>query len=172
MTSVHRGGLDPLATAVGAVVEGITFYDLANLAVADVRVKVTFEDLGRRKRAELARLEALTGSEAKQAAPRPGIYPIDVVSKLECYVCGHTIETAAMPNQCPKCGAARYSFEKEIALSKAWEIAAASSRKAATLFRDLAGKVQGDAKEALDDLAREEESLANEADKEVAELRA
>ncbi len=163
--------MDPLAAAVGAVVEGITFYDLANLAVADMRVKVAFEELGRRKRAELPRLEALIGPEAKQAAPRPGIYPIDVVSKLECYVCGHVIETSAMPNQCPKCGAARYSFEKEIALSKAWEIASTASRKTATLFRDLATKVQGDPKRVLEDLAREEDGLANEADKELAELR-
>lgn len=160
-----------MAVAVGAVAEGITFYDLGHLAVADTRVKVTFEELGRRKRAELAKLEALTGPEAKQAAPRPGFYPLEVVSKLECYVCGHTIETAAMPNQCPKCGAARYSFEKEIALSRAWEIAVASSRRSATLFRDLAAKVHGPSKKALEDLVREEEELANEAEKELAGLR-
>jgi len=172
VASARGGGVDPLARAVGAVVEGITFYDLGHIAVADTRVKVTFEDLGRRKRMELSKLEALAGPSAKDAAPRPGFYPVEVVSKLECYVCGHTIETASMPSQCPRCGAARYSFEKEIALARAWEIAAHSARKSASLFRELAGKAEVDTRRVLEELAREEDALASEAEKEIAELRA
>src|SRR5437773_523120 len=59
---------DALVRALGAVVEGLTFYDLANAAVAEMRVKVTFEELGRRKRAQLAKLEAVAGPKAARAA--------------------------------------------------------------------------------------------------------
>lgn len=168
----ERGtGADSLASAVGAVVEGVTFFELARRAVADTRVKVTFGDLAKRKRDQLIRLEALAGPTAKDAAPRAGFYPIDAVSKVECYVCGFAVETQSMPDQCPSCGAARYSFEKEIAPSKAWETVGSSSRKSAALFRDLAGKAQGPAKSLLDELAREEDGVAANADEHAAELR-
>lgn len=160
----HALGPDPLAAAVGAVAEGVSFYDLAHVAAADVRVKVTFEDLGARKRSQLDRLEALVGLEARKAAPAPGFYPIADVSKLECYVCGHVLDTQARPAQCPKCGAAGYAFEKEIALSKAWEIAGAAARKSAELFRGLAAKAKGDGKALLEALATEEDRLARDAD--------
>lgn len=156
---------------MGAVLEGVTFCELGHRAVADTRVKLTFEELGKRKRDQLARLESIAGPHARDAAPRPGFYPIDVVSKVECYVCGHAVETVAMPDQCPSCGAARYSFEKEIALSKAWEIAAAAAKKSAALFRDLAAKATGPARSLLEGLAREEEGLAAQANQQAAELR-
>src|SRR5207244_4338602 len=60
---------DALVRALGAVVEGLTFYDLANAAVAEMRVKVTFEELGRRKRAQLAKLEAVAGPHAPPVRP-------------------------------------------------------------------------------------------------------
>lgn len=163
--------MDPLAVAVGALAEGVAFYDLAHDAVADTRVKVIFENLGRRKRSELAKLEALAGGGTKEAAPRPGFYPVEVVSKLDCYVCGHSIETTSLPNQCPRCGAARYAFEMEIARSKAWEIAGASARKSGALFRELAGKVEGRGRTVLEELAREEDALASEAEQQAAKQR-
>jgi len=165
----HESGA--LARAIGAVVEGLTFYDLANAAVAEVRVKVAFEELGRRKRAQLARLEAVTGRTAKDAAVLPGIFPMDAVSKVECYVCGYTTETKSMPNQCPNCGAARYAFEKEIALTKAWEIARDSGRKSAALFREAASKAERPAQAVFEELARDEESEVAHADRQLAELR-
>ena len=171
MAAKHGGESDPLGKALGVVLEGITFYELAHNAVADTRVKVAFEGLGRRKRAQLARLEAVAGSAAKDAAVLPGIYPLDAVSKVECYVCGYVTETKAIPNQCPKCGTARYTFEKEIALTKAWEIAGETARKEALLFKEAAVQAHGEAQVALEDLAREEEGLATEAGNEVAELR-
>jgi len=134
LTSKGGKESDALARAFGALVEGLTFYDLANVAVAEMRVKVAFEELGRHKKDQLARLESVAGSGVKDAAVMPGIYPINVVAKVECYVCGFVAETKAMPNNCPNCGAARYAFEKEISLSKAWEIAAEAGRKSATLF--------------------------------------
>lgn len=171
MTSMGGKESDALSRAIGAVVEGLTFYDLANAAVAEMRVKVAFEDLGRGKRAQLAKLETVAGPNAKDAAVMPGIYPIDAVAKVECYVCGHIAETRVMPNQCPNCGAARYAFEKEIALSKAWEIAARTARKSAILLRDSATRAEGRTKIVLEDLAREEEGQAAQADKHLAELR-
>lgn len=168
MSSHTRGA--SLATALGAIAEGVSFYDMAHLAVADVRVKVALEDLGRRKKAQLARLETLAGPDAAAAAPRPMIYPLEVVARVECYVCGHSLETTAMPDQCPKCGAARYSFEKEISLAKAWEIAGDASRRSAALFRELAAKDSGEARSLLETLAREEDQLAAEAEKQRAEL--
>lgn len=164
------GGQYPLAAAVGAVLEGATFYELGHRAAADTRVKVAFEDLGKRKRAQLARLEALAGAEARSAARAPGIYPMEAVSKVECYVCGYAVATAEMPDQCPSCGAARYSFEKEIAPSKAWEIAGASARKSAALLRDLARRAMPSAKALLEELAGEEDEVAARADRQAAEL--
>lgn len=171
LTAKHSSGSDSLSTALGAVLEGLTFYEFAHLIAADTRVKVTFEDLQRRKTSQLKRLEPLVRPTAKDAAPQPGIFPLDSVSKAECYVCGHVVETKALPSQCPKCGTARYTFEKEIALTKAWEVAGDAARKSAVLFRDLAAQTSGQAKSVLEELAREEDDLAREADHEIADLR-
>ncbi len=167
----HAGEAESLQHALGAVLEGIAFYQLAQIVSADTRVKVTFEDLGRRRAAQLAKLEALTGPSAKDGAVYPNLYPLDAVSKAECYVCGHVVETKNMPNQCPQCGTARYTFEKEIALTKAWEIAAETSRKSADLFRSSAEASTGRARALLEELAKEDQALAAEAGKELAELR-
>src|SRR5213596_2671220 len=165
-------GSDALVRALGAVVEGLTFYDLANAAVAEMRVKVTFEELGRRKKAQLAKLEAVAGTNATHAAVMPGIYPLDAVAKVECYVCGFVAETKAMPSVCPSCGAARYAFEKEIALAKAWEIASETDRHSAVLFRASAAQAAGATRTLLEDLAKEDEGQAVQADRQLAELRA
>jgi len=162
---------DALVRALGAVVEGLTFYDLANAAVAEMRVKVAFEELGRRKKEQLAKLEAVAGPNAAHAAVMPGIYPLDAVAKVECYVCGFVADTKAMPNQCPSCGAARYAFEKEIALTKAWEIASETERHSAVLFRESAARAAGPARTLLEELAREDEGQATLADRQLAELR-
>lgn len=153
------------------MLEGLSFYELGRLAAADTRVKVTFEELGRRKRDELARLEAVLGTAAKDAATMPGIFPMDAVSKVECYVCGYVTDTKALPDQCPKCGTARYTFEKEIARAKAWEIAGESARRTAALFRDAASRGPAKARAVLEDLAKQEDDLAQKAGREVAELR-
>ncbi|HEX9340882.1 MAG TPA: hypothetical protein VF992_06910 [Thermoplasmata archaeon] len=171
MTSTGGKASEALARAIGALVEGVTFYDLANAAVAEVRVKVAFEDLGRRKKAQLARLESVTGRSAKDAAILPGIYPMDVVSKVTCYVCGYVAETKAMPNQCPNCGAARYAFEKEITLSKAWEIAADAGRKSAAVFREEAARTDRPTRAVLEELADDEDREAAEAARQLEELR-
>ncbi len=171
LTSKGGRESDALARAIGAVVEGLTFYDLAHVAVAEMRVKVAFEDLGRHLRDQLSKLESVAGPSARHAAVMPGIYPIDAVAKVECYVCGYAAETKAMPNQCPNCGAARYAFEKEIALTKAWEIAAETGRKSANLLREAAAHTQGRTKAVLEELAAEDEGHAAQADKQLAELR-
>ena len=171
MTAKHASEADSLQRALGAVLEGVAFYELAQVVSADTRVKVTFEDLGRRKAAQLAKLEALTGPSAKEGAFYPNLYPLDAVSKAECYVWGHVVETKTMPSQCPKGGTARYTFEKEIALSKAWEIAAETARKSADLFEKSAAASAGKARALLEDLAKEDRALAAEAGKELAELR-
>ena len=171
VTLKPRGEADALAKAVGAILEGLTFYDLANVAVAEMRVKVAFEELGRQKRSQLARIEAVAGPHAKEAAVLPGIYPMGAVSNVECYVCGYTAETKSMPSQCPSCGAARYAFEKEIALTKAWEIAAETDRSTAILLRASAAHASPSTRTVLEELAREDEGEASRADRQVAELR-
>jgi len=172
-TVTSKGGSEPgaLARAFGTVLEGLTFYDLANAVTAEVRVKVAFEEFGRVKRAQLAKLEAVAPPGTKDAAKWPGIFPLDAVSKVDCYVCGYTVDAKALPNQCPKCGAARYAFEKEIALSKVWEIAVDAGRKSAALFREAAAQTQRRARAVLEELAREEEEHASDADRQLAELR-
>lgn len=170
--SVKRASeADSLQQALGVVLEGLAFYELAQAVSADTRVKVTFEDLGRRKAAQRKRLEELTGPAAKDAAFFANLYPLDAVSKAECYVCGYIVDTRSMPNTCPKCGTARYTFEKEIALTKAWEIAGETSRKSADALRTLAANSAGKAKDLLAALSKEDQALADEAGKELAELR-
>ncbi len=171
MSGKRASEAEVLQRALGVVLEGLTFYELAQVVSADTRVKVTFEDLGRRKAAQRKRIEGLAGPAAKDATSFPGVYPLDAVSKAECYVCGHVVETREMPNQCPKCGTARYTFEKEIALTKAWEIAAETSRRSAELLRGLAAKADGNARDLLGALSKEDQALADEAGKELAELR-
>lgn len=163
--------MELLRQALGAVLEGVAFYQLAQIISADTRVKVTFEDLGRRKASQLARLEDATSPAAKQAAVYPNLYPLDAVSKAECYVCGYAVDTRNLPKQCPKCGTAGYTFEKEIALAKAWETASEAARKSADLFRGLAVKASGEPRSLLLELEKEDRSLADEAGKELAELR-
>src|SRR3989454_8160355 len=133
-----------------------------------MRVKVALEELGRHKKDQLARLEGVAGSGVKDAAVMPGIYPINVVAKVECYVCGFVAETKAMPNNCPNCGAARYAFEKEISLSKAWEIASEAGRKSATLFGESAAHTAGRTKAVLEELAQDEQGQAVQADRQLA----
>ena len=171
MPAKHASDADSLRNALGAVLEGVAFYELAQTISADTRVKVTFEDLGRRKAAQRDKLEALTGPAARDSAFYPNLYPLDAVSKAECYVCGHVVETKNLPSQCPKCGTARYTFEKEIALTKAWEIAAETARKSADLFRASAASSSGKTQALLEELAKEDQALAAEAGKELAELR-
>ena len=171
MSEKRTSEADSLQQALGVVLEGLRFYELAQIISADTRVKVTFEDLGRRKAAQRNRLEELAGSHAKDAARFPNVYPLDAVSRAECYVCGHVVDTRDMPNQCPKCGTARYTFEKEIALTKAWEIAAETSRKSADLLRQLGAKSAGKTRDLLDALSKEDQALAAEAGNELAELR-
>lgn len=171
VTSKVGRGSDALAKAIGATLEGLTFYDLANAVAAEVRVKVAFEELGRLKKSQLARLESVAPPGLMDAAKRPGIFPLDAVAKVECYVCGYTTEARTLPEQCPKCGAARYAFEKEFALSKVLEIAADTSRKSASLFREAAAQAQGPLKAVLGEMAREEEEHAADADKQLADLR-
>ncbi len=171
MSVKHASDAEVLQSALGAVLEGVTFYQLAQTISADTRVKVTFEDLGRRKAAQLAKLEAAAGPGARDGVSYPNLYPLDAVSKAECYVCGYVVETRSLPNQCPKCGTARYTFEKEIALTKAWETASEASRKSADLVRDLAARASGKVRALLEDLEKEDRSLADEAGKELAELR-
>lgn len=171
MSAKRASEADSLQRALGAVLEGLTFYELAQIVSADTRVKVTFEDLGRRKAAQRKQIEALAGPAAKDTAFYPNLYPLDAVSKAECYVCGHVVDTREMPNQCPKCGTARYTFEKEIALTKAWEIAAETSRKSADLLHSLAAQSTGKARELLEALSMADRALADEAGNELAELR-
>jgi len=171
LTSKGGKDSDALARALGAVVEGITFYDLANAAVAEMRVKVAFGKLGRRKKSQRARLEAVAGPSATHAAVMPGIYPIDAVSKVECYVCGFAAETKSMPNQCPSCGAARYAFEKEIALTKAWQIASETGHRSAGILRAAASQVAAPVRAVLEELTREDEGQASQAERQLTELR-
>ncbi len=171
MSAKHPSDADVLNQSLGALLEGVAFYEMAQIISADTRVKVTFEDLGRRTTAQLARLEAIAGPGARGGAVYPNIYPLDAVAKAECYVCGFVVETRSLPNQCPKCGTARYTFEKEIALTRAWETASEASRKSAELFKDLATKASAKLRPILEELEKADRALAAEAGKELAELR-
>src|SRR5438093_267312 len=88
-----------------------------------------------------------------------------------CWGGGVGCRREGVPNNCPNCGAARYAFEKEISLSKAWEIAAEAGRKSATLFGESAAHTAGRTKAVLEELAQDEQGQAVQADRQLAELR-
>jgi hypothetical protein len=76
-----------------------------------------------------------------------------------------------MPNQCPSCGAARYAFEKEIALTKAWQIASETGHRSAGILRAAAAQVAAPVRAVLEELAREDEGQASQAERQLTELR-
>ena len=155
-----------LALAIQAEREGVVFLEKVQGLATNPKVKVLMARLAKTKRQHLRVLE----DSLKQASismhedevRRAEVYPLADLQRIECYVCGHSIGHEAIPESCPRCGASRYAFEKDITLRRAWELA--QSGMTATL-RILAEAQKESGNRIGDILARQidiERNLLNE----------
>ena len=134
-------------------------------------MKLIFTRLARTKQdhAKLLRERAASlGVRSGRAAAAPSVYPTDAFAKVECYVCGYT--ASEIPGSCPKCGAARYAFEKEISRATAWELAASGARSTLAFLQGLAEKHPA-ARSLLDSLRGAEEAFFSEAEAQLAQTK-
>ena len=69
VSAKHASDADVLKLALGAVLEGVAFYEFAQILSADTRGKVTFADLGPRKASQPPRLTAPPRPDPDPASP-------------------------------------------------------------------------------------------------------
>lgn len=111
--------------------EGAAFFEKAHVLVRDPRVREVFDRFAVAKKEQLRSLEeslkALSVPIAAGEQRKEPTYPLAEFQNAECYVCGYSTDIPVTPESCPRCGASKYTFEKEISLRRAWEIAKAGS---------------------------------------------
>ncbi len=147
---------------------GVAFFERAGAVTADPRVKLIFHRLARGKQDHIKLLRdraAALGIRGTRAATAPAVYPTEAFARVECYVCGHS--SMDIPDACPKCGSARYAYEKEISKAMAWELAATSARASASYLRGLEDRYPAGLP-LVDPLSAAEEASAREAEGELA----
>ncbi len=169
MSSTGKEVEESFATVLAVEESGVAFYERANAITADPRVKLIFNRLARQKQDHVKLLRdraASLGIRGGRPAPLPSFYPVDAFAKVECYVCGYV--SVEIPDACPKCGAARYAFEKEVSKATAWELAATTARASLALVRSL-GEKHPAAKPLLEPLRGAEEALVREAESALAQ---
>ncbi len=139
MSTRVRGSADSVAKALQAEKDGVAFFEKAYSVSNDPRVRGVFERLAAAKKVHLRNLEdglrdlhMAAAGEARHSTA----YPFADILKTECYVCGYGVESGEVPESCPRCGASRYAFEKEISLRKAWELAENGSRTTLKILAD------------------------------------
>jgi len=146
---------------------GVAFYERAGAVTADPRVRLIFQRLARVKHDHLRLLRdraAAMGVRGGHAAKAPTVYPTEAFARVECYVCGYG--SVDIPDACPKCGSARYAFEKEVSKAMAWELAATSARASVAFLRGLEERYPA-GQPLLDSLRAAEEASAAEAEGEL-----
>ena len=155
-----------IARVLQAEKEGVVFFETAHAAANDPRVREVFARLLNTKKESLRSLEEglkearLQLPESKGEAPR--VYPLDDIQRRECYVCGYSTDNESIPDSCPRCGASRYAFEKEITVRKAWELAESGSRVTLEILSDAERQAEAEVKQILARQIQLEQSLLNE----------
>ena len=150
---------------------GVAFFERANAVTADPRVKLIFTRLARIKQEHVKLLRdqaASLGVRSGREATVPAIYPTEAFARVECYVCGYS--ATDIPESCPKCGAARYAFEKEVSKAMAWELAAKGARSTLSFVRGLEEK-HPVTRPLLEPLRAAEEAFAAEAEGQLAQAK-
>ena len=118
------------------------FFEMAKGLAGDPRVREVFGMLAEAKREQLRKFtddlksKGVSLPPVAKAVKLPAVFPIADFQKAECYVCGYSVEIAAIPDSCPRCGASKYAFEREIDPGRALEIAESGSHATAGLLRD------------------------------------
>ena len=168
MSSSERDIDKTFAAALALEEAGVAFYERAAAVTADPRVRLIFQRLVRVKQDHVKllrdRAASMTVHGGHPGNP-PAVYPTEAFARVECYVCGHS--SVDIPEACPKCGSARYAFEKEISKAMAWELAATSARASASYLRGLEDRHPA-GRPLLDGLRAAEEAAAREAEGELA----
>jgi len=168
VSSSERDIEESFAASLALGEAGVAFFERAGAVTADPRVRLIFHRLTRVKQDHLKLLRdraAAMGVRGGHAANAPAVYPTEAFARVECYVCGHS--SVDIPDACPKCGSARYAFEKEISKAMAWELAATSARACASYLRGLDERYPA-GRPLLDVLRAAEEASAQEAEGELA----
>ncbi len=169
-------GEKPFETSLGTVLklerDGAAFFRRANTVAADPRVRQLFDRLARQREEDVHLIEdaIATAGLRPPAATGHTPYPFEAVSKVECYACGYV--TDEIPTSCPKCGAARYAFEKEFGKSTVWEIAVGTGRAVVGELESAVPRATGGLRSALETLLGREKALLREAEGELASAKA
>lgn len=172
MTGGHTGLEASLGEALRYAREGAAFFRRAGEVAADPRVRLAFEWLARQRQSSLDDLEkSIKNGGLRLVPPRgTGPYPFAAVAKVECYVCGYASEE--IPTMCPRCGAARYAFEKEFGRAKPWEIAVESARVGVAALQTALREAEPPLRSALGAVLERERGLLQESERELAAARA
>lgn len=162
---------NPIARVLQAAKEGVVFFERAHTAANDPRVREVFGKLLNIKKESLRSLEENL-REARLLLPEmegqpPRIYPLEELQKKECYVCGYSTDLEMIPESCPRCGALRYAFEKEITVRKAWELAESGARITLEILSEAEREVEAKAKPVLAKQIQLEQRVLNETRKEL-----
>jgi len=162
---------DLLARVFQAEREGVAFFEKAHSVANDPRVREVFDKLLNIRKESLRSLEESL-SEARLQSPgakgQPSsIYPLEEIQKKDCYVCGYSTDIEAVPESCPRCGASRYAFEKEITVREAWEFAESGSRNTLDILNDAEKHAESTIKQVLAKQIQIEKSVLDDTRKEL-----
>ena len=126
MSARRNVSASSIADALQAEDEAVDFFEQVQSATRDPRLKETLQELARQKREHAMSLRDMIKKldiEIPERRGKPKFYPLAELQKVECYVCGHAADSKSIPESCPRCGASKYAFEKEIGIKKMWEMA-------------------------------------------------
>jgi len=160
-----------IARVLQAAKEGVVFFEKAHTAANDPRVREMFGRLLNIRKESLRSLEESLKEAHLQLPETEGqtsrIYPLEELQKKECYVCGYSTDVEAIPESCPRCGASRYAFEREITVRKAWELAESGARITLELLSEAEKLAEENVKQVLAKHIQLEQSILNETRKEL-----
>jgi len=171
MSARGRKTDNPIARVLQAAKEGVVFFESAHTVANDPRVREVFGRLLNIRKESLRSLEENL-REARLQLPEtegqpPRIYPLEELQRKECYVCGYGTDLETVPESCPRCGASRYAFEKEITVRKAWELAESGARITLEMLSEAEGEVEAKAKPVLAKQIQLEQRVLDETRKEL-----
>ncbi|MFQ5837809.1 MAG: hypothetical protein ACE5HJ_03395 [Thermoplasmata archaeon] len=159
------------ATLMSAFVlenEGLDFYSKVSKVAADPRARHLFQVMAERRSEDVRLLrheyKELTGEGdapspdeaerrlAEKGQQVPSIYPKTSLETAVCFVCGEEVPVDALPNECPTCGASRYTFERDIDEKMARRMAQDSEMKRLEFYEESLEVATGRVRDLLEDL--------------------
>lgn len=168
---------ETLATLVALGKAGVDFYSKASRVAANPQTRLVFQRLAQGKEAQVQFLRdqarALGGPSAgikarKRSSAPPAIYPLSTIEPLVCFVCGQELKDAAIPAECPSCGASGYAFEVDINVAHAVRMALESEEKHLEYLSQASRALSnGEAKRLLKHLSEMEKSFVTNLKKEA-----